>query len=578
MAFAGLLLSASAPPVLPQCAPSTAKTDLDANNVRATLLAGGDMWWDLANPGYEVPINSGKHSLYTGSVWFGGIDANNQIYTAAQTYRQTGNDFWPGPMDTTNQSITSSACLNYNKHWVITRQEVSIFAGGGPATNVISTWPGNGNAALNQGHYLAPFVDVNNDGIYNHTAGDYPGFDLTASYANCCNYLNGDKAVWWIINDVGNIHTETLSPSPFGLEIHCQAFAFNAPEPAIDNSTFYQYKIINRSATAYLNMFMGMWVDADLGNYLDDYVGCDVVRGLGYCYNGDPLDDGSAGYGQNPPAVGVDILQGPAADLADGVDNDRDGCVDCTFIIQGGNPVAVSDTVQPEYWQMSRFLSYNNVNNTPNGNPDGYADFYNYLHAIWLDGLPLTYGDDGRDPNNLVCHFMYPGMTDPLFPSQNWTELTVVNAPGDRRFLMSAGPYTLEPGEVNCVSVAVVWAHDLAWANGGITALQAADDKVQALFDACFDPAVLSVSETPPSWQITVSPNPFSGHAYIIVDRGVTKTANLVIYNTAGQPVKTQMLHRGQNRIEQGNTPAGVYFYRVTDEKGVVAKGKLMML
>ena len=41
------------------------------------------------------------------------------------------------------------------------------------------------------------------------------------------------------------------------------------------------------------------------GNYQDDYVGCDVSRGLGYAYNGDALDEtngGAQGYGENPPA------------------------------------------------------------------------------------------------------------------------------------------------------------------------------------------------------------------------------------------------------------------------------------
>ena len=51
-------------------------------------------------------------------------------------------------------------------------------------------------------------------------------------------------------------------------------------------------------------------VDADLGNYLDDYVGCDVNLGLGFCYNGDAEDEGAQGYGFNPPPIGVDFFQG----------------------------------------------------------------------------------------------------------------------------------------------------------------------------------------------------------------------------------------------------------------------------
>src|ERR1035437_3423353 len=34
------------PSPLSNCVPGSAKTDLDINNVRATMLTGGDMWWD----------------------------------------------------------------------------------------------------------------------------------------------------------------------------------------------------------------------------------------------------------------------------------------------------------------------------------------------------------------------------------------------------------------------------------------------------------------------------------------------------------------------------------------------------
>ena len=30
------------------CSPSTSQTDLDVNNVRTTIMAGGDMWWNLS--------------------------------------------------------------------------------------------------------------------------------------------------------------------------------------------------------------------------------------------------------------------------------------------------------------------------------------------------------------------------------------------------------------------------------------------------------------------------------------------------------------------------------------------------
>src|SRR4051812_44799746 len=67
--------------VMALCAPAAAKEDLDINNIRATILTGGDMWWDLQNGKYLVPKpakgSNGPTSLFAGSLWIGGIDASN---------------------------------------------------------------------------------------------------------------------------------------------------------------------------------------------------------------------------------------------------------------------------------------------------------------------------------------------------------------------------------------------------------------------------------------------------------------------------------------------------------------------
>ena len=49
----------------------------------------------------------------------------------------------------------------------------------------------------------------------------------------------------------------------------------------INDMTFYNYKIVNRSTLPLSDVYFGQWVDPDLGYYLDDYVGCDEFR-IGY--------------------------------------------------------------------------------------------------------------------------------------------------------------------------------------------------------------------------------------------------------------------------------------------------------
>ena len=59
------------------CEPASQSADLDVNNVRTKLLNGGDMWWDLNNPKYEIPKISDpnavrKHAMFAGAIWIGG--------------------------------------------------------------------------------------------------------------------------------------------------------------------------------------------------------------------------------------------------------------------------------------------------------------------------------------------------------------------------------------------------------------------------------------------------------------------------------------------------------------------------
>ncbi|MCC7301560.1 MAG: T9SS type A sorting domain-containing protein [Bacteroidia bacterium] len=466
--------------ITPLCISPEAQVDLDIGNVRSRILNGGDMWWDLSNAGYEVPKGTGDHSLFAGTLWFGGIDASGQLHTACMTYRQGGNDFWPGPMDTVNVIAYDSLCEAYDYIWKVNRWEVEEFIvrrneSGYIIPNDIASWPGNGRTYRGEPNYLAPFTDVNGDGKYFAADGDYPGFDLSGN--NICNKIPGDQCLWWIINDRGNSHEETNGLS-LGIEIHCMAYAFQSSGEELANATFYQYKLINRSADEFNNFWWGQYADVDLGDYSDDFVGCDVKRGLGYAYNGDPADGngGPGSYGNYPPAIGVDFLQGPLADAFDGLDNDQDSMLD-----------------EPgERFKMSRFVYYNG-DWSSQGNPNNAINFYTYLQGVWMDGVPITYGGNGYNEPGPVCHYMFPGTSDPYgwgtggVPMPSWTETTVGNTPSDRRFLMTMGPMTLEPGEVMESTIGVPWAQDSSGNNlTSVNKLQFASDIVQAAFDSCF--------------------------------------------------------------------------------------------
>src|SRR6187402_2651215 len=112
------------------CQAATAQRDLDVNNVRTTILNGGDMWWNLNNARYEVPkVESGqvaKNSLFSGALWIGGV-TNGNLRIAAQTYRQNGNDFYPGPLVIGTAFIDDATCKKANRIWKISLSEIDAF-------------------------------------------------------------------------------------------------------------------------------------------------------------------------------------------------------------------------------------------------------------------------------------------------------------------------------------------------------------------------------------------------------------------------------------------------------------------
>ena len=548
------------------CAPATARLTMNFNDVSALIEQGGSMWQDrsTSTAAYEVPktVNgNGPKAIYAGALWMGGTDVNGQLKLAGLTFR-TGNDFWPGPLsvnvgsgnvsdigspfgddvvrDFGAATIDSDQCLAYDKFFTIRKSEVIAYntwwecANGvsdpadcidveSPANDVINriyAWPAHGDITRGQDFYLAPFYDYDGDGQYNPDNGDTPWYDDILGRDDIeCGVdrrisLFGDETHWWVFNDTGNIHGES-NGEPIGMEVRAQAFTF-ATADEVNRMTFYNYEMINRSTQTLTNTYFAQYVDPDLGNFDDDYVGCDVARGLGYCYNGDADDNvsgsnGTVGYGANPPAIGVDFFEGPYQD-SDGIDNpgpytDDNGntyvppvqnAIDSNGIVYGGIGLGYYDgIIDNERFGMRLFTYYTNGAVYPYNDPSNAPEFYNFMSGNWANGTPVTFGGAGNGTGTgataTQSSYMFPGDSDPLgwatggIETSNWDEVSAGNPVGDRRFVQSAGPFTLTPGAVNNITVGIVYGRSY---QGGlfasVDAMKRADTKAQALFDACF--------------------------------------------------------------------------------------------
>ncbi len=528
---------------------------LQVNQVRPAVVSNGDLFWDYTNARYEVPAGSGKHTIFSGAMWIGGLDGGGQLHMAGQTYRQAGNDFFNGPVSNPSQ-YNSTFDNTWAVTWNLRRSMIDSFRLGLYGVNIpaqITNWPGNGNTSIGQAAQLAPYIDVNTDGIYNPAAGDYP-----------C--IKGDEATFLIYNDDRNTHTET-GGQKLGIEVHAMLYGFKRPGQVLDSTVFINYKIYNRSSSTYHDVYLGQWLDFDLGYFADDYVGTDVENSMFYVYNGDANDGtspnpGPGTYGANPPAQGAMLIHGPDADTADGLDNNRNGTVD-----ESG-----------EDWQLSNFMYYNN-DFTVHGNPATAADHYAYLKSYWLDGTPLTYGGNGYT-GSTACTFMFPGSSDPLgwgtnmVPQAAWDEASSNNIPGDRRGVGSCGPFEFAAGEVLCVEYALIYARGATQNNQpSVVALQNAADSIRNYYDHgqvcnCSAWGITGISEnTTPELHFGLYPNPAVD---VLTVTGLTsgEPSTFTISDMNGKTIAAGTLNGSRAVIDVASLPRAVYTIRVVNTGG----------
>lgn len=376
---------------------------LNGNDIVVYFNSGGDMSWDLAgNPGFEVPKSSGKNTIFAGNLWLGGFDQNGTLHTAAQTYRQSGIDLWPGPKADVYDSTYDQ---RYGHVWKIRADEIathlaSVNIPGYQAPEDILTWPGNGDTLKGEPWHLAPFVDVNLNDVYEPMQGDYPA-------------IQGEQTLYMISSDAHYWNSETASDQ-LEVDIHTMAYVFDEqPGSPIDQTLFVSYRIVNRSMNSYQLMRIGQWVDFDLGYAFDDYVGCDTSREAFFAYNADSLDENTNGYGLVPPAQGVTFLNA----------------------------------------EMDGFSTYLNDFSTF-GNPEDKNDYYGYLRNVWKSGNPYTIGGTGNS-GTVPTNYLYPG--DPRDSAQ-WSMDKASPIYSDIRGIGTIGPFTFNPGESVCLDLAYVFA------------------------------------------------------------------------------------------------------------------------
>ncbi len=533
--------------------------DLSKNKVRATYNNANSIFSNMSGaPGYEVPKDSGTHSMFASAIWIGALDANNEAYVAASCAGFDEQQWFAGPLkvnDGTTDTVTSEL---YNKIWYVDRATVENFKilyengnisdGSWPVDETIASWPGNGPEGYDQN--LAPYIDHNNDGQYNPMDGDYPK-------------MKGDEMVYWIMNDnLAETNTETLG-SNMGLEMHCTAWsnvyedAYNDSIDLVNYVNFLDVVIVNRSNRNYNNVFLGFWTEFNLGNPFDDYVGSDVMNKAFYVFNGDDYDEDWEynGYGENPPAQAVVFLKAPRINTLPDINRET---------------------------YLSKFLTFHSINDY-SGYPETKWDYYNALQGKWQNHQSITYGGFGVGESGIPCDYMYPGNSDPYnigtnglevpdYP--NWSESNQENVPGERNALGSNGPFVLAAGERKSFRFAFVYDRYRYGAQSSLDKLREKlpfviswQEKNDFPSNYNFDVVPVGIQNaTNDEGFVNIYPNPAKDFFNL---RCKKRNANYRIYNASGKIISSGSLSEGNNHFSVQSLSKGVYIIRVESEKNV---------
>lgn len=459
-----------------------------------------------------------KSLIYADGLWIAGFDGTT-LRQSSQTYRQSGLDFVPGPV-----SNDLNADTKFDKVYRVNLQTLTDFKNGNiqGIPQEIADWPAHGDTNMGEAYYLAPFVDVNNDGNYDPVDGDYPK-------------IKGDEAIYTIYNDVNT----GSNGNGLGVEIHSMLYGYNTGGVE-DSILFKEYRVINRSTVDYTDAIVSIFADFEVGNSRDDYAATSLETNSIYTYNADSDDEGPYGFGSKPVAMGLRILKGPPAVYGDMIDNNRDLCVDGVRASSGACNPEDPITAVREHVTMSSTMYYNNTF-TNQGNPDVPLDFYNYMQAKWRNGnnLIIEPNGDGYVPSNTgaVSNFFFPGNSydtsaayEPSQPT-NWSQ-TSQNS--DSRYLANMGFISLNSEESFTISTAYIWARAENPADIFAPVNQLLDGLTQA--DSIYDnppPRTVGVNSYQVNQSYLVSYKATSGNWF--VSNNESTILDFVIYSTTGQ-------------------------------------------
>ncbi len=330
----------------------------------------------------------------------------------------------------------------------------------------------------------APFYDGDGDGIYTPSIDDF-GSHNAYPYADEPGLADADQVVWFVCNDLDTaLANNFMGSPPIGLEVQVTLWSYMPSwrHPGLENCIFKQVRLIYKGTESTASearidsMYLAQWSDPDLGELGDDLVGCDTLLNLGFVYNSSFSDIEFEKHHLSPPAAGYNILAGPI------VPKTRSEAIFGLKRISGFRNLP-----------MTTFTFFASSMNDPDWGRiyDATLQYWNLFRGFrYRPTAPL---EPYLNPlTGAVTKFCVTG--DPV-TGVGWVDAN----PGDRRMILSSGPFSLSLSDTNEITIALV-----AGLGGdrllSISAMKYYDRLAQAAFNHLFE-----FPEEPPAPVVSAS-------------------------------------------------------------------------
>ena len=508
-----------------QCDSTNRAYYITENNVAATVPNAGYLFYVNNNkPGISFPANTDIVSLFSSSYWFSGVDQNNTLKGNFQKYNGDVRmkDLYAGPISTTG--TWKADCSFWSQAFRIDLDSINIFRNSSGATLPlqIKEWPAKGNPFLiTKGitvyEAAAPFVDLNGDGIYNPTQGDFPK-------------VKGDVSFFSIEND-DSIHFNSNSIK-MRIEIKKMLYLCKS-NGIIANTIFYDLAITNKSPDNFHDCVFSVFADPDLGCSVDDLVGSDSLGNMAYVYNARVFDISGCtllglGNDSSLPIFGIKILK--------------------SYQNAG----------------LTSFLSYSGYSGS---DPSVTFDYRNYQLCKDKMGFDMSY--KGR-----AAKHAYSGNPS---KANEWSMCSDSLSGDDQRFVMNS--YVGDFKKDSSISYSLAYFH--VRPKGGVGLCPDRDvyitpyaDSLQNFYDnnllcQTFPLGLTAVEKS--DNEVVLFPNPTQNKSFTIIttEQG-DKT--ITLYNPMGQIILTKQISSSTSEINTESLTKGIYFVKVSLVKKEIIK------